>query len=190
MAGEVLGSATVPSTSGLLQPQPHHRIPTEYGRQDRKVIFPYFVISFILPTKMMDFARFVTRKSVGLSRNSIRSFSIDELKPTAVTLKTAFRDRLEDAKKHALHGGGKKRVDAQHSKGKLTARERLDLLLDQGSFQEYDQLKTHRCTEFGMDKETYYGDGVVTGHGLIHGRKVFNEQLIGVCDSVNDLRYL
>lgn len=137
----------------------------------------------------MDFARFITRKSVGLSRNSIRSFSIDELKPTAVTLKTAFRDRLDDAKKHALHGGGKKRIDAQHSKGKLTARERLHLLLDEGSFQEYDQLKTHRCTEFGMDKETYYGDGVVTGHGLIHGRKVFNEQLINTCYSVYDARY-
>lgn len=122
---------------------------------------------------MMDFARFVTRKSVGLSRNSLRNFSIDELKPTAVTLKTQFRHRLDHAKSAALHGGGKKRVEAQHSKGKLTARERLNLLLDEGSFQEYDQLKTHRCTDFGMEKETHYGDGVVTGHGLIHGRKVF-----------------
>lgn len=121
---------------------------------------------------MMDFARFVTRKSVGLSRNSLRNFSIDELKPTAVTLKTQFRHRLDHAKSAALHGGGKKRVEAQHSKGKLTARERLNLLLDEGSFQEYDQLKTHRCTDFGMEKETHYGDGVVTGHGLIHGRKV------------------
>lgn len=121
---------------------------------------------------MMGIARFVTRKGVSLSRHSIRNFSIDELKPTAVTLKTTFRDRLDEAKSSALHGGGKKRIDAQHSKGKLTSRERLNLLLDEGSFQEYDQLKTHRCTEFGMEKEIYYGDGVITGHGLIHGRKV------------------
>ena len=58
-------------------------------------------------------------------------------------------------------------------RGKLTARERVSLLVDPGSFHEYDKLKTHRCTDFGIDKETYYGDGVVTGHGLIHGRKVF-----------------
>jgi propionyl-CoA carboxylase beta chain len=79
---------------------------------------------------------------------------------------------LEDAKKSALLGGGAKRIDTQHARGKLTARERIALLLDQDSFREYDMLKTHRCDEFGMQKEKYYGDGVVTGHGLIHGRKV------------------
>ncbi len=66
-----------------------------------------------------------------------------------------------------------KRIETQHARGKLTARERIALLLDQDSFREYDMLKTHRCDEFGMQKEQYYGDGVVTGHGLIHGRKVF-----------------
>lgn len=89
-----------------------------------------------------------------------------------VNLKEKFRRRLDSAQEKALEGGGAKRVETQHSRGKLTARERLELLLDEGSFREYDKLKTHRCTEFGMEKEQYYGDGVVTGHGLIHGRKV------------------
>lgn len=95
------------------------------------------------------------------------------LTPSAVSLKTAFRNKLADAKEAAILGGGQKRIDAQHKKGKLTARERIELLLDENSFREMDMLKTHRCTEFGMGEEQYYGDGVVTGHGLIHGRKVF-----------------
>ncbi len=66
-----------------------------------------------------------------------------------------------------------KRIEQQHRRGKLTARERIDLLLDPNTFQEYDMLKTHRCDEFGMQDEVYYGDGVVTGHGDINGRKVF-----------------
>lgn len=64
-------------------------------------------------------------------------------------------------------------IRAQHGKGKLTARERLDLLLDEGSFREYDMLKTHRCEDFGMDEQRPAGDGVVTGHGKIDGRTVF-----------------
>lgn len=103
-----------------------------------------------------------------------KSFSTDAKKaqPTVVALKNAFRDRLKQAKEDALLGGGQKRIDTQHARGKLTARERIALLLDEGSFREYDMLKTHRCDEFGMEKEQYYGDGVVTGHGLINGRKV------------------
>jgi acetyl-CoA carboxylase carboxyltransferase component len=96
----------------------------------------------------------------------------DEFKPSAVGLKQNFRKRLEEAKHMALVGGGKKRIEQQHAKGKLTARERVELLLDEGSFREYDQLKTHRCDEFGMKGDRPYGDGVVTGHGLINGRKV------------------
>ncbi|MDO4461243.1 MAG: acyl-CoA carboxylase subunit beta [Bacteroidia bacterium] len=70
-------------------------------------------------------------------------------------------------------GGGEKRIEAQHAKGKLTARERIALLLDQGSFEEYDMFVTHRCTNFGMEKNQYPGDGVVTGSGTINGRLVF-----------------
>ncbi|RYG65891.1 hypothetical protein EON64_10965 [archaeon] len=88
-------------------------------------------------------------------------------------LKNAFKQRLEDARAQAELGGGQARIDAQHKKGKLTARERLSLLLDEGSFREYDTFKTHRCTEFGLENEQYFGDGVVTGHGTIHGRKAF-----------------
>jgi propionyl-CoA carboxylase beta chain len=83
-----------------------------------------------------------------------------------------FRHRLDEARQQALLGGGQVRIDKQHKNGKLTARERIELLLDEGSFREYDQLKTHRCTEFGMGDQQYYGDGVVTGHGNIGGRKV------------------
>ena len=70
-------------------------------------------------------------------------------------------------------GGGQKRIDAQHQKGKLTARERLALLLDEGSFEEFDMFVQHRCTNFGMDKSKYDGDGVVTGMGTIDGRLVY-----------------
>lgn len=80
---------------------------------------------------------------------------------------------LREQKAEALLGGGPKRIEAQHKKGKLTARERLDLLLDKGSFQEIDMLVKHRCTDFGLDKQRYYGDGVVTGYGRIDGRLVF-----------------
>lgn len=80
---------------------------------------------------------------------------------------------LRKQKAEALLGGGQKRIEAQHAKGKLTARERIDLLLDKGSFQEVDMLVQHRSKDFGLDKQRYYGDGVVTGHGLIDGRLVF-----------------
>src|ERR1700755_2253442 len=70
-------------------------------------------------------------------------------------------------------GGGEKRVKAQHAKGKLSARERLDLLLDEGSFVEFDRFVVHRSTDFGLEDEKYYGDGVVTGYGRIDGRLVY-----------------
>jgi acetyl-CoA carboxylase carboxyltransferase component len=70
-------------------------------------------------------------------------------------------------------GGGQKRIDKQHASHKLTARERLELLFDHGSFVEYDKYVTHRCHDFGMEKEKYYGDGVVTGHGLVNGRLTY-----------------
>ncbi|MDR1730216.1 MAG: acyl-CoA carboxylase subunit beta [Prevotellaceae bacterium] len=81
--------------------------------------------------------------------------------------------QLIDLRVKAKQGGGEKRIEAQHAKGKLTARERIDLLLDEGSFEELDMFVTHRCTNFGMEKEKYLGDGVVTGQGTINGRLVY-----------------
>lgn len=81
-----------------------------------------------------------------------------------------FIQRWGKIKQEALLGGGQKRIDKQHANNKLTARERIELLFDRGTFVEYDQLVSHRCHDFGMEKEKYYGDGVVTGHGLINGR--------------------
>jgi propionyl-CoA carboxylase beta chain len=80
--------------------------------------------------------------------------------------------KLEERRNEARLGGGKARIDAQHAKGKLTARERLEVLLDEGSFEEYDMFVTHRATEFGMEKQKIAGDGVVTGWGTINGRMV------------------
>jgi len=83
------------------------------------------------------------------------------------------QQEIKDIRQLALLGGGQKRIDTQHKKGKLTARERILLLLDEGSFVEYDMFSEHRCTDFGMENEKYYGDGVITGHGLINGRRAF-----------------
>jgi acetyl-CoA carboxylase carboxyltransferase component len=82
-------------------------------------------------------------------------------------------ERLHELRAQSRLGGGQKRIDQQHEKGKLTARERLDLLLDADSFVEFDAFVTHRSNDFGLDKERYLGDGVVTGHGKIDGRLVF-----------------
>jgi len=82
-------------------------------------------------------------------------------------------DELNRKQEEALLGGGSKRVAQQHAKGKLTARERLQLLLDEGSFQEMGQFVMHRCKDFGLDNERYLGDGVVTGYGTIGGRLVY-----------------
>ncbi|MCP3914515.1 MAG: acyl-CoA carboxylase subunit beta [bacterium] len=82
-------------------------------------------------------------------------------------------DRLRRKREETLIGGGEKRIAAQHDKGKLTARERLDFLVDEGSFVELDRFVTHRCTDFGMQQQRILGDGVVTGHALIAGRPVY-----------------
>ena len=81
--------------------------------------------------------------------------------------------QLIEKRAEASLGGGQKRIDSQHSKGKLTARERIQLLLDEGSFEEYDMFVTHRCTNFGLEKQVFLGDGVVTGRGTIDGRIVY-----------------
>lgn len=82
-------------------------------------------------------------------------------------------EKLELLNRKALEGGGPDRVKKQHASGKLTARERLDNLLDQGTFVEMDRFKTHRCTDFDMQDKKIYGDGVVTGYGMIHGKQAF-----------------
>ena len=81
--------------------------------------------------------------------------------------------KLEELRKQTFLGGGEKRIEAQHKKGKLTARERVDLLVDKDSFEEMDAFVTHRCTDFGMQKQKILGDGVVTGRGEIDGRPVY-----------------
>ncbi|MFN4057314.1 MAG: acyl-CoA carboxylase subunit beta [Roseinatronobacter sp.] len=81
--------------------------------------------------------------------------------------------QLEDRRQTARQGGGERRIAAQHSKGKLTARERLELLLDEGSFEEFDMFVAHRCVDFGMQADRPAGDGVVTGWGTINGRQVY-----------------
>lgn len=81
--------------------------------------------------------------------------------------------KLIDLRAEAKLGGGEKRIESQHKKGKFTARERIDMLLDEGSFEEFDMFVTHRCTNFGMEKTKFLGDGVVTGQGTIDGRLVF-----------------
>ena len=81
--------------------------------------------------------------------------------------------QLETRRAEARLGGGQRRIDAQHAKGKLTARERLEVLLDEGSFEEFDMFVAHRCVDFGMETQKYPGDGVVTGWGTINGRMVY-----------------
>ena len=81
--------------------------------------------------------------------------------------------QLEAKRELARLGGGQKRIQSQHAKGKLTARERIELLLDAGTFEEWDMFVEHRCHDFGMGEQTVPGDGVVTGYGMINGRLVF-----------------
>ena len=80
---------------------------------------------------------------------------------------------LHDLKAQSLQGGGQERIEAQHQRGRLTARERLDLLLDRGSFREVDAFVVHRTSDFGLDQQKYLGDSVVTGWGTINGRLVY-----------------
>jgi propionyl-CoA carboxylase beta chain len=82
-------------------------------------------------------------------------------------------DELAERRDRAREGGGERRIQAQHAKGKLTARERIEVLLDEGSFEEFDMFVEHRCADFGMDEQKIPGDGVVTGWGTVNGRVVY-----------------
>src|SRR6185295_11822006 len=84
-----------------------------------------------------------------------------------------INDRLAELERLAELGGGEDRLRRQHEAGKLTARERVDLLFDTGTFEELDKLVTHRSRDFGMDQEIVPGDGVVSGHGRVDGRPVY-----------------
>src|SRR5438270_10061314 len=87
-----------------------------------------------------------------------------------------LEQKLAELKRHdglAEEGGGKERREKQHQAGKMSARERIEFLLDEASFEETDKLVTHRCTDFGMEEQKVYGDGFVTGYGKIEGRLVF-----------------
>src|SRR5438046_8968063 len=86
------------------------------------------------------------------------------------------KNRVEEVRRrhaNAEAGGGEQRRERQHKEGKLSARERIELLLDEGTFEELDKLVTHRCRDFGMDDQIVPGDGFVTGHGRIHARLVY-----------------
>jgi len=111
--------------------------------------------------------------SSSATKNSILTTSGIASDPSSI--KASFRDHLETQRERALEGGGSKRIQKQHARGSLTARERIRLLFDEGSFCEVDQLKVHRTAEFGMDSEENKipGDGVVTGYGKVNGRTVF-----------------
>ena len=82
-------------------------------------------------------------------------------------------DTLEQMRQQAIKGGGQERIDQQHGRGKLTARERLALLMDEGTFEEIDSFVIHRSTDFGLADRKFLGDAVVTGHGKVEGRQVF-----------------
>src|ERR1043165_5113729 len=94
------------------------------------------------------------------------------MEPKDEVLQTKFNE-LKRKNAEALTGGGEKRIEQQHAKGKLTARERIDLLVDEGSFEELGKFVMHRSKDFGLDKEYYLGDGVVTGYGNVNGRLTY-----------------
>lgn len=93
--------------------------------------------------------------------------------PNKLLTKKEKSEVLRKKNEEALLGGGQNRIDSQHKKGKLTARERIDFFLDPGSFQEIDKFVMHRAKDFGLDKEHYLGDGVITGYGQVNGRLVY-----------------
>ncbi|KAL2653802.1 hypothetical protein R1flu_021930 [Riccia fluitans] len=109
-------------------------------------------------------------EDLGLLEKNTVPQQVDSYKQSRFKLR---EERLEAAKREAFMGGGEARLEKQHSMGKLTSRERLALLLDEGSFLETGTFVQHRCHDFGMDKKRIYGDGVVTGSGTINGRQVF-----------------
>jgi len=116
----------------------------------------------LLPQNICKYSKFAFALSAGEAMVAQRGSAM-----------TNILNELQSRRDIARMGGGQRRIDAQHAKGKLTARERIDLLLDEGSFEEFDMFKAHRCVDFGMQEQTYPGDGVVTGWGTVNGRMVY-----------------
>lgn len=116
-----------------------------------------------------------TSTSSSTTQKSVQVLPSSGIASDPSSIKASFRDHLETQRERALAGGGLKRIQKQHERGSLSARERIHLLFDKGSFCEVDQLKVHRTAEFGMDSEENKipGDGVVTGYGTVNGRTVF-----------------
>jgi propionyl-CoA carboxylase beta chain len=114
-------------------------------------------------------------EKVGCSERFFHSTTVHNATSSLATdptiIKAGFRELLEKEHKQALLGGGQRRIDKLHERGRLTARERLELLFDDGTFQEFDMLKAHRCTEF--DVPHIPGDGMVMGHGYVNGHLVY-----------------
>lgn len=128
--------------------------------------------------EMLQSLRFVLRKNELVAKkfslvNALAARNYTEGLSVSVQNALKVKEDLKVKRAQALMGGGQRRIDAQHKKGKLTARERVNLLLDEDSFVEYGAFMEHRCSDFGMEKEKYLGDSVITGRGLINGRTVF-----------------
>ncbi|KAJ3356117.1 hypothetical protein GGF32_001698 [Allomyces javanicus] len=105
--------------------------------------------------------------------NAVPAAVVAAKRSLATSVEQTLVERIEAKRAESRLGGGEKRIAAQHAKGRLTARERIDLLLDEGSFREYDAFVEHTCADFGMENNKITGDGVVTGHGTINGRRMF-----------------
>ncbi|KAJ3113277.1 hypothetical protein HDU96_003581 [Phlyctochytrium bullatum] len=115
----------------------------------------------------------VSLKSTPASNKRARQRLARRRKIIIRSLRCTLISRISEKRAEAFLGGGLKRIDSQHAKGKLTARERINLLLDDGSFREYDAFVEHQCHDFDMDKQKITGDGVVTGYGTVNGRLVY-----------------
>ncbi|MEA2573839.1 MAG: propionyl-CoA carboxylase beta chain, partial [Chloroflexia bacterium] len=124
-------------------------------------------------TPVSEYSQEAVPSDVGPPEASAQTSSPNGSAPVAPPTAAERINRLRDLRERAKLGGSQRRIQQQHAKGKLTARERLDLLLDEGSFEEIDMFVTHRITDFGMGDQKVLGDGVVTGWGRIEGRLVY-----------------
>ncbi|HEX8231424.1 MAG TPA: acyl-CoA carboxylase subunit beta [Chloroflexia bacterium] len=124
-------------------------------------------------TPISEYSQEATPSDVSPTENTTPAASPNGATPPSPPSAAERINRLRDLRERAKLGGGERRIQQQHAKGKLTARERLDLLLDEGSFEEIDMFVTHRITDFGMGDQKVLGDGVVTGWGRIDGRLVY-----------------